>query len=267
MRNKTLLYIGLMLFLVRCSTSGRLITDSPRLPEGAGERYQMAVDRNNSFSALTVRNINIKLETPDLTNRLNGAIKMKKDSAILISLRAPLGIELSRILYTRDSVKMVDRQNKTVHISDYQNLSGLLPLELDYPTLQVIFSGNIPDHYQTLDFTEPGTYKEKTSREAYLGTYAAPVSSRQRNFYGWIFSDIIRPSFLVFYKENSVEQLKIHYGEYEQVGSQYFPEKVEISYDNQHHNSMLSLKMSQFELSSSVDLDLAVPSSYNIIRH
>ena len=267
MRNRILLYIVLMLFLARCSTPGRLVTDAPRLPKSAGERYQLAVERNNEFSALTVRNINIRLQTPDRTNRLYGAVKMQQDSAILVSLRAPLGIELSRILYTRDSVKMVDRQTQTVHISNYQNLSGLLPLEFDYATLQVIFSGNIPDRYEALDFSEPRTYKEKSSREAYLGTYAAPNHSRQRNFYGWIFKDIIRPSLLVFYKHNSVEQLKIHYGKYEKVGDFHFPGKVEIKYDNQHQNSMLTLKMGQFDPVSSVDLDLAIPSSYNIIRH
>jgi len=267
MRNRVLLYIALILILARCSGPSRLITGAPRIPGSADERYRLVTNRNNPFTALTIRNINIKLQTPDQTNRLYGAVKMHRDSAILLSLRAPLGIELSRVLYTRDSVKMVNRQNKTVHISNYQNLSGLLPVEFDYATLQVIFSGNIPGNYETLRFEEPGTYDGKSSDEVYLGTYAAPARSGVRNFYGWIYKDLIRPSHLVFYEENSVEQLLIHYESYSRIEDHFFPEKVQIDFENQQYNSTLSLRMGQHSLEQSVDLELGIPSSYKIIRH
>jgi len=266
-RSRVLLYIAIILFLAGCSASSRLITGTPHLPGSAEAKYRMAVDRNNGFSALTIRNIHIKLQTPDRTNRLNAALKMHQDSAILLSLRAPLGIELSRILYTRDSVKMVDRQNKTVHISNYQNLSGLLPVELNYGTLQAIFTGNIPRQYKTLDFAEPGTYNNKSSREVYLGTYAAPAHSGMKNFYGWIYKDIIRPSHLVFYEKNSVDQLRIHYEGYDKTENCFFPEEVKIDFDDKRHNSRLSIKMGQYTLQHSVDMELGIPASYKTIRH
>jgi hypothetical protein len=76
-------------------------------------------------------------------NTLNAVIRMKKDSVIWISLNAILGIEVSRILITPDSVKLIDKFNKRYYnrpFSYVQQITGMP--QLSFSLLQKIIMGN-----------------------------------------------------------------------------------------------------------------------------
>ena len=267
MRIRTILLAVLLVTLTQCGPQKRLLSPSPDLPENLPERYRYALNRNASAENLTIQNVRIKFQTPDNSTRLSAGLKLKPDSAILLSLRAPLGIEVSRILYTRDSVTVVDRRNKSVHYGDYQNIAGLLPFDFDYEVLKAIFLGNIPAGYQVRDLPEPGDMRDTLNNETYLGTFRAHGSSDGMDFYGWIYQDIIKPSFLVFHRENSTHKLKIHFQSYAQKADQWFPEEVEIRSNKQQYNSTISLEMGVYEVNQTVHLDLQIPSSYKTIRY
>lgn len=73
---------------------------------------------------------------------VNANIRMQRDSTIWISVNAMLGIEAMRVLITRDSVKLLDKLNKTytAHSIDYLQKTTALPLDLT--TLQDLIIGN-----------------------------------------------------------------------------------------------------------------------------
>jgi len=76
-------------------------------------------------------------------NTLSAVIRMKKDSVIWVSLNALLGIEVSRILITPDSVKLIDRFNKRAYIKPFayvQQITGMP--QLSFSLLQSIILGN-----------------------------------------------------------------------------------------------------------------------------
>lgn len=267
MKTRFIILAGLLILLTQCGPQRRLAEPAGRIPQNPDKRYSFALDRNSYLTPLTIRNIRIQYKTPGNSTRLTAAVKMKPDSAILLSLRAPLGIEVSRILYTRDSITMVDRRNKSVHYTNYSNFSGMLPMEFDYEVLQTLFSGNVPTGYQVRSLPEPANTRDTIKNETYLGTYRAPDGSENMNFYGWIYKDIIKPSYLVFYKQNSADRLKVHFLSYEQNEQGWLPEEVEIKSNKNQYNNTLKLKMSQFDMGRSVDMDLDIPSSYKTLRY
>ncbi len=76
-------------------------------------------------------------------NTVNAVIRMKKDSVIWISLNALLGIEVSRILITPDSVKLLDKFNKRYYRQPFayvQQITGMP--QLSFNLLQRIIMGN-----------------------------------------------------------------------------------------------------------------------------
>lgn len=267
MRNKTVIWVLLALFLGQCGPQGRLLETAPRIPEKRVKKYSFATARNTEEKPTTFRNISIRYETPGNITRLSAAVKMDPESAILLSLRAPLGIEVSRILYTRDSVIMVDRRNKSVHHSDYSNISGMLPMDFDYQVLKTIFSGNVPTGYRIRNLPEPANTRDSTKNETYLGTFRSPGQKKGMNFYGWIYKDIVRPSYLVFHKENAGNKLRIHFKSYQENKGQWFPENVQIKSGKDQFESSLKIEIKQIETKQSVALDLDIPSSYKTIRY
>ncbi len=78
-------------------------------------------------------------EQPELTVTL----RMYKDSAIWISVSATLiNIEVFRLLITPDSVKLIDKRAKKVHLRSVNYLRELTQLPFDFYTLQELLIGN-----------------------------------------------------------------------------------------------------------------------------
>lgn len=69
-------------------------------------------------------------------------LSIKKDSAILVSIRYILGLEVAKVLITRDSVKMVNYVNKNYFRGDFNYINDLLNSDIDYDLLQAVLFGN-----------------------------------------------------------------------------------------------------------------------------
>jgi hypothetical protein len=74
----------------------------------------------------------------------NADIRMKKDSAIWISLRPGLGIEAARIFITPDSVRIVDKLNNDFLGFTFDSLSKRLDIPVDFQLIQNTLLGNLP---------------------------------------------------------------------------------------------------------------------------
>jgi len=74
---------------------------------------------------------------------VNANIRMIHDSAIWISANAILGIEALRVFITRDSVKLLNKLNKTYTARSVDYLKDVTALPLDLATLQELIIGNV----------------------------------------------------------------------------------------------------------------------------
>jgi hypothetical protein len=114
-------------------------TDSARTVQAVLQALDSARIQFQTFSS----KVNVDYRGSDGKNYdVNANIRMQRDSAIWISVNAVLGIEALRALITRDSVKLLDKLNKTyrAHSIDYLQTTTALPLDL--PTLQDLIIGN-----------------------------------------------------------------------------------------------------------------------------
>lgn len=75
-------------------------------------------------------------------NELNAFIRVKKDSAIWISINAALGIEVFRVLITPDSVKVLDKLNKTFKQNSLSSLQEITRIPFSFSDIQDILLGN-----------------------------------------------------------------------------------------------------------------------------
>jgi hypothetical protein len=73
---------------------------------------------------------------------VNAHLRMYKDSVIWISITAILGIEGLRAYVTRDSVKVLDKQNKVYTARSVAYLQDVIALPLDLYSLQDMLVGN-----------------------------------------------------------------------------------------------------------------------------
>jgi len=94
------------------------------------------------FNLLTAK---AKLEFDNGKNDIKATvnIRMRKDSAIWMSISPSLGIEAARALITKDSLTIMDRIHKQYVALDYHKISKKYNFKIDYDLIQAVLLGNL----------------------------------------------------------------------------------------------------------------------------
>lgn len=87
-------------------------------------------------------------------------VRIKKDSAMLISIQYMLGIEVAKVLITKDSVKMVVYPKKQYFRGDFNYINEILHADLDFDLLQAVLFGNSAEFHDDDDKLKPVTDRQ-----------------------------------------------------------------------------------------------------------
>lgn len=124
------------------ATDSKIKEESKPVDKSAPDLQQLIT--NQSFKATTVSaKASVKTEIGDNTNSFNINLRLQTDSIIWISISPLLGIEVARVMITQDSVKFMDRLNNRYSVSDFDFLTKLLKVNVDFDILQGILTGNL----------------------------------------------------------------------------------------------------------------------------
>ncbi|MGF1637749.1 MAG: DUF4292 domain-containing protein [Cyclobacteriaceae bacterium] len=78
-------------------------------------------------------------------------MRIKKDSIIWISITPSIGIEVTRVMLTADSVVIINRMEKNFLQVDYKELSNTFGIDLDYAIIEAVLLGNLTIPLQDSD--------------------------------------------------------------------------------------------------------------------
>ncbi len=194
--------IFLILLLTLGSCSKRII----------GFKKDLEVD-SFDFQYLTAR-AKIKFEDgkKDLVGNAN--IRVQKDSAIWVSLSPGMGVEVARMLISRDSVYFIDRINKSFLKLSFEQISTEYDFEIDYHLIESIIIGNLiyPYRRESLVRNEDGL-------------------SYEQNFENYTFNNFIgnetRKLEKLDVKDLDTESaISVNYGKFQEVGDEIFPFQI-----------------------------------------
>lgn len=82
------------------------------------------------------------LDDKNLSLDFNAFIRMKKDSAIWVSIIAALNIEAYRVIITPDSITIMDKLSRTIQHKPLNYLQTITQVPFDFATLEDLIIGN-----------------------------------------------------------------------------------------------------------------------------
>lgn len=88
---------------------------------------------------------NVQSLVEDKEENFDIKVSIRKDSAMLVSIQYLLGLQVAKVLITKDSVKFVDYVHKTYFKGDFNYINDLLNADLDFDLLQAVLFGNSAD--------------------------------------------------------------------------------------------------------------------------
>jgi hypothetical protein len=126
------------------STIPVVTTNSPKEDSIAFIKAKMKAIQNATISYTTfAAKIDLDITEDDGKKRdANAHIRMYKDSLLWVSVTGPFGIEGVRAIITKDSVKLINKQEKTYLFRSVSYLQDLTSLPLDLTSIQNLLIGN-----------------------------------------------------------------------------------------------------------------------------
>jgi hypothetical protein len=103
--------------------------------------YNKVIKNRIDFSTFSAK-MRVGYNSPDGSDEATAYVRLKKDSALWLSLRGPLGIEGFRLIITKDSVKILNLLKKNVEFKGINYLQEVTGLQLDFAAIQDIVIGN-----------------------------------------------------------------------------------------------------------------------------
>lgn len=107
----------------------------------AKDIFDKVIKNKISFTTFNAK-VRVQYEGKEGSDEATAFIRLKKDSAMWLSLRGALGIEGFRVLITKDSVQVMNLLKKNVQYRGIGYLQEVTGIPFDFTTLQDLVVGN-----------------------------------------------------------------------------------------------------------------------------
>ena len=277
-------------FLFACKTKEVVVTQEP-LKERSQAFLTRHIDKNKfEFDWLGMK-LDAEFTSGEEQQGFKATVRMRKDSAVSVSISPALGIEVLRMLVDKDSLKMVSEipGDKYVFLGSVDQLSELAKIDLDVSTMQDMLIGNpiglsreegrMKSGIEKLD-VEYYTLISRMSRRVRRATEVQDSSStiegrripKRLEDNDWISSKFWIES--NFYKITKCEltdvrtrrMVQINYSEFDEEDPSHYPRKCNIQIDDVKGKTSLDFKIIRINTQNHYDFSFDYDKDYPIKR-
>jgi hypothetical protein len=184
---------------------------------------------------------------------VNANLRMYKDSVIWVSITAIFGIEGIRAYITKDSVKLLDKQNKIYTARSVSFLQEVTALPLDLSSLQQLLMGNPV----FLDSTNIVSYSQTDQTISMLsaGAFFKNLFTVEKN------TNQVQSSKLDDLDDLRNRTCYLYYSAYENKKGISFPTKRRITV-TEKGNLDIKLDFKQYAINETLSFPFSVPKNY-----
>ncbi len=261
-----ILLTGLMLvFFLACNPQKKIIKE-PIKVKGADYLIQQLKKNEFKFNKLNIK-FSVTATIDRQENSFGGNIRIRKDSAIWLSISPALGIEALRILITTDSIKLLNRIETTYFASDFKLINGMLKTDLDFDMLQSILMG--------IDFStyRNDVFKASVDGDQYLlstvgrGKLKKLLKSKDDSLRVlmqdiWLDPTTFKITKIRIKELKENRKLEASYSDFQKEDSTLFPRKIDISITDDKKKMDISVENSRVSESGTLEFPFNVSSKY-----
>ena len=158
-----------LIFIISSCSTNKEISRSRLKHYSANHIIREIEDNNFEFDNFEAK-FDVKMKGDNKLG-LKGQLRMQNDSLIWFSLSLKLGIEMARVMITEDSLKFINRSNKTYIAENLDYVNKILPIEASIKLLQDILVGNSNQIDRKDNYTvtiENNSYKLMSNKNSVL---------------------------------------------------------------------------------------------------
>jgi hypothetical protein len=197
----------------------------------------------------------VRLESPKDKQDFTATIRMEKDKKIWISIVALGVFEAARVLITPDSIFVVDRLHKDVMIRSFKDAGKLLPVAVEFSTLQGLLIGDAL-HASADMPTDATAFGGGISLDVHTNEY------QQQLTYNKADSSIRQQQLRVGSDSAKGTLLLMQYGNYSVVDNRRFSSERTINVQDTTGQTHIEMQFNRAEFDKELEYPFSVPSKY-----
>jgi len=258
--------VAITMVATSCSSTKR-VSAKKNLKKYGFEYLRIKMKENTlSFNDLSAK-LSLTYKNEKSSTSLRGQMRIREDSILWISFSPAMGIEAARLILTQDSIKFINRLNKTYFTGEYQMLDTLISTTIDYVIVQSMILANELPYYKLDNFSvkaDDNMYlltmekKRKVKRKIKKGksptnvivekVWLDPVNFRMRRLE---MNEI----------GNDKKKLVVQYDDYRETDGKMFPYRIKISIfaDN---DIVIDVNYNKVHFGESLRFPFRIPSKY-----
>jgi outer membrane lipoprotein-sorting protein len=263
--------LGLILLTVFSCHPQKKITREPIKDKRADSLFGLLKKNEFKFNYLSIK-FSADVSFNKNNNSFNGNVRIKKDSAIWISITPALGLEAARILITIDTVKMINRLASTYFIGDFKYINSLLKTDLDYDMLQSLLVGNDFSSYENDVFKasiDNKQYLLSTVGRGKLKKHLKNTEDSSRILMQdiWLDPETYKITRVHIKELQENKKLEAEYSDFATVNSLLFPNKIEFVVVNEKTRMEIKIENSKVSTTGPLEFPFNISSKYNRINY
>jgi hypothetical protein len=146
LKRSPILILTALLFVISCRTTKKVVDTPAATVKLKGEEviqiFDSVMQREFKFDYLSAKAEVSYTDKSGETNSFDINLRMRRDSAIWISITPLLGIEVARVLINKDSIIVLDRLHKKYLKRDFQYFEDLWNANVNFEMIQAVVVGN-----------------------------------------------------------------------------------------------------------------------------
>ena len=260
------LIVGLTNFSTSCKSKKHVLRTSLK-EHGFSYLYSRMLANQIQFDYLSA-SFSLSYQQDKNKTNLKGQLRMKSDSMFWLSITPLLGIEAARVMITNDSIKFLNRLNKSYFVGKFSLVDSLLNTAIDFSLLQSLIVGNDLTQYDVNKFrssVDNGMYRmtirerRKIKRYIRQGEIDTKVLVQQI----WLDPDTYRITRIDVKEQGEDEnnKLMVFYSDYIDIGDQLFPSKIRIEIKS-HKSIIIDVDFNKVNIEKSLKFPFNIPRKY-----
>jgi hypothetical protein len=270
-KNKYILILLIISVLTGSSCKTRRLFKLPLKEQGPEYLFNKLKENELKYVDLSIR-FDADLVFDKKENSFKGNIKIKKDSLIWISITPLFGIEAFRVLFSTDSVKMINKLNNQYFLGDYSMINTMFNTPFDYDMLQSLITGNDFSYYENDIFRagiDGGHYKLTTMGRRKLKKYVINQADNDKVLIQdiWLDSEsfkIVKQDWKEITKQNS--KMSFIYNSFSTLeDGQIFPGSLDCNITAEN-NISLKIKYTKVQVNKPFEFTFIIPENYQPVQ-
>ncbi len=219
----------------------------------------------HSFKTMKIKRLNIDLKLNEVSDNFNGNLAIYRDSLIVISIVPLFGFEALRIMFTKDSIIIINRVEKTYHTSSFDHYLKKYNIPFGFFDLQAVLTNEA--FYYKNGLNNRSYTKEAKINDGYLSYTVVSMMGNKKTTKQQIVAEIQNYNISDVLVDDYGRDVNVYikYEDFKNYEMNYFPEKIEIDIRENGNKIKLDLRYGQVLFDELINVTFEIPENYSRI--